>query len=112
MDISVIVCAYNRCESLAKTLDSIAQSILPGATTWEVLVVDNNSTDQTAEVIQDFCRKYPPHFRYLFEPAQGKSYALNAGILESRGDILAFADDDITVESTWLQRLTDPFRDS
>ena len=112
MDISVIVCAYNRCESLAKTLDSIAKSILPGNTAWEVLVVDNNSTDQTAEVIKDFCCRYPLHFRYLFEPTQGKSYALNAGILESRGAILAFTDDDITVESTWFQRLTAPLRDS
>lgn len=112
MDLSVIICTYNRCWSLAKTLSSIAESTLPAATTWEVLVVDNNSTDQTREVADQFCRKYPARFRYLFESRQGKSYALNAGIRESQGDILAFTDDDTTVESTWLQRLTAPLRDS
>jgi glycosyltransferase involved in cell wall biosynthesis len=104
--ITVILCTYNRCQSLAKALDSIAKSIVPESTEWEVLVVDNNSDDQTREVAQDFCRRYPNRFRYLFEPRQGKSYALNSGIQEARGDVLAFMDDDVTVESTWLRNLT------
>jgi len=69
-------------------------------------VVDNNSRDQTREVVQDFCDRYPGRFRYLFEPRPGKSFALNSGIRESRGEILAFMDDDVTVEPTWLQNLT------
>ena len=112
MDITVIVCTYNRSDSLAKTLDSIAKSILPESTSWEVLVVDNNSTDQTMATIKSFCCRYPGRFRYLFEPRPGKSHALNAGILGSQGAILAFTDDDITVESTWLERLTAPLCDS
>jgi len=108
MKITVIVCTYNRCQMLSKALDSVARSILPESLAWEVLVVDNNSTDQTREVALDFCRRYPNCFRYLFEQRQGKSYALNSGVQEARGDIIAFMDDDVTVPSNWLQILTAP----
>ena len=108
--VTVIVCTLNRCQGLAKTLESVAASTLPDSVGWEVLVVDNNSTDQTREVVEDFCRRYPGRFRYLLEPQQGKSYALNAGIREARGEVLAFLDDDVTVELTWLQNLTAPLR--
>jgi glycosyltransferase involved in cell wall biosynthesis len=106
MKTTVILCTYNRSESLTKTLASAARLKLPESVDWEVLVVDNNSNDQTREVTEDFCRQYPEHFRYLFEPRQGKSYALNRGIGEARGDIIAFIDDDVTFEPTWLQNLT------
>src|ERR1700734_3508684 len=110
MKITIILCTYNRCASLAKALESTAAMTLPGSAEWEVLVVDNNSTDQTREVVEGFHSRYPRHFRYLFEPQQGKSYALNAGVREARGDILAFTDDDVTVEPTWLQNLTAPLK--
>jgi glycosyltransferase involved in cell wall biosynthesis len=112
MQITVILCTYNRCQSLASALDSLAASILPETIEWEVLVVDNNSSDQTAAVVKDFASRHPGRFRYRFEPQQGKSYALNAGIREARGDILAFVDDDVTVEPIWLQDLTSVLRDS
>jgi len=111
MSISVILCTCNRCESLAKTLESLAVSALPDAVEWEVLVVDNNSSDQTRDVVEEFRGRYPGRFRYLFVPNPGKSYALNAGIREARGRILAFVDDDVTVEPTWLQNLTAPLRE-
>ena len=107
MKITVILCTYNRCQLLGKALDSIAASTLPQSVEWEVLIVDNNSSDRTREVVDDFCNRYPGRFRYLFEPRPGKSYALNAGIREARGDVLAFVDDDVTVEPTWLQGLTE-----
>jgi glycosyltransferase involved in cell wall biosynthesis len=106
MNITVILCTYNRCRELVAALSSIAASRLPEVVEWEVLVVDNNSTDQTREVAEDFCRRYPGRFRYLFEPRQGKSYALNAGIRATQSTILAFADDDATVEHHWLWNLT------
>ena len=106
--ISVILCTYNRCQALARALESVGRSALPESTGWEVLVVDNNSTDQTRDVAAEFCRRYPDHFRYLFEPRQGKSHALNTGIAEARGAVLAFMDDDVTVEPTWLRNLTAP----
>jgi glucosyl-dolichyl phosphate glucuronosyltransferase len=112
MKISVILCTYNRCKSLAKALESLAASELPKSVEWEVLIVDNNSSDQTRSVAESFCRRYPTRFRYMFEPRQGKSFALNSGIGEGNGNILAFVDDDVTVQATWLQELTGPLGDS
>lgn len=106
MKITVILCTYNRCQYLSKALESVAASTVSQSVAWEVLVVDNNSRDQTREVIEDFCRRYPGRFRYLFEPRQGKSFALNSAVREAQGEILAFMDDDVTVEQTWLQNLT------
>jgi glucosyl-dolichyl phosphate glucuronosyltransferase len=82
--------------------------MLPESIQWEVLVVDNNSVDRTKEVVQEFSRSSPPRFRYLFEQMQGKSYALNTGIRESKGDILAFTDDDVIVDPSWLMNLISP----
>jgi len=112
MRITVILCTHNRCRSLARALESVAASEVPNSIEWEVLVVDNNSRDQTREVVQDFCARYPDRFRYLFEPRPGKSYALNSGVREARGVILAFMDDDVTVEPTWLQTLTATLHDN
>jgi len=106
MKISVILCTYNRCQSLARALGSVARSTLPKSVEWEVLVVDNNSNDHTRGVVEDYCQRHPGQFRYLFEPQPGKSHALRTGIQEARGDILAFMDDDVTVDPAWLHNLT------
>ncbi|MGA8151705.1 MAG: glycosyltransferase [Terriglobales bacterium] len=110
MNITVIICTYNRCQSLAKALDSVASSVLPDSVEWEVLVVDNNSSDQTSDIVEEFRRRYSGRFRYLFEARQGKSYALNSGIREARGEVLAFMDDDVTVQPSWLRSLTTPLQ--
>jgi glucosyl-dolichyl phosphate glucuronosyltransferase len=106
MKISVIVCTYNRSESLAATLESLAPQILSASTEFQVLVVDNNSKDRTKDVVSQFCQQHPAQFRYLFEAQQGKSYALNRGIREADGDVLVFTDDDVTADAKWLQNLT------
>jgi glycosyltransferase involved in cell wall biosynthesis len=106
MQITVILCTYNRCRSLAKALDSLARQVVPELMEWEVIVVDNNSSDQTREVVADFVRQYPGRFRYLFESQQGHSHARNAGVQAAMGDVLAFMDDDTTVAPNWLQSLT------
>lgn len=111
MNVSVILCTYNRYHSLAKALESVAVSQLADSVSWEVLVVDNNSNDGTRNVAEEFCRRYPERFRYMFEPQQGKSYALNTGIREARGQILAFMDDDVVVDANWLRNLTSVFQD-
>lgn len=111
MRITTIVCTFNRCGSLAHALESLVASTLATLTEWEALVVDNNSSDQTRAVAEDFCRRYPGHFRYLFEPRPGKSHALNSGISAARGNILAFLDDDVRVESAWLENLTAALHD-
>jgi glucosyl-dolichyl phosphate glucuronosyltransferase len=106
MKITAILCTYNRSGSLAKALESLAASIVPESVEWEILVVDNNSNDRTRSVVVGFIDMYPGRFRYLFEARQGKSYALNSGIREARGEILAFLDDDVSVEPNWLHNLT------
>ena len=106
MSITVILCTYNRCQSLARALESVAQQTFQQPAEWDVLVVDNDSSDQTRDVAERFCGERPGRFRYVFEPRQGKSYALNTGVREARGDILAFMDDDVTVEPAWLNNLT------
>ena len=108
MSITVVVCTFNRCGMLVDTLKSIAESSIPSSVEWEILVVDNNSTDETKAAVDRISREYPGRFRYLLEKSQGVSHARNAGIHASRGDILAFTDDDVTVEASWLWNLTSP----
>ena len=111
MRISIILCTYNRCNRLATALRSVAVSQLSDAISWEVLVVDNNSKDKTRDVVEDFAGRYPGRFRYLFEPHQGKSYALNSGIRAAAGEILAFMDDDVEVDPNWLCNLSTSLND-
>ncbi len=108
MKITVIFCTYNRCQILEAALNSAAALVLPESVDWEILVVDNNSKDQTRKTVEEFCARYPGRFRYLFEPRPGKSHALNAGIRASQADIFAFLDDDVVVHANWLQSLTAP----
>ena len=75
---------------------------------WDVLVVDNNSNDRTREVVEGFCRRFSDRFSYVFEPRQGKSYALNTGVELAIGDVIAFTDDDVEIDAHWLQKLTAP----
>lgn len=106
MNITVVICTYNRCFTLARALDSVAAQLLPDSVSWEVVVVDNNSCDQTREVVEDYGRRFPGRFRYVFEPHQGLSRARNAGIHAARGEIIAFTDDDVIADSNWLRNLT------
>ena len=108
MRVTVIVCTYNRAVYLRKMLESIVVSVLPNSVSWEVLIVDNNSSDQTPQVAEEFATRYPGRFRYIFESNQGKSNALNSGIRSSDGDVIAFVDDDVKVDSAWLWNLRKP----
>jgi glycosyltransferase involved in cell wall biosynthesis len=104
--ITVILCTYNRCQSLGKALEGIAAQQVPESVDWEVIVVDNNSPDSTRAVVEEIRQRFPGRFRYVFETQQGLSWARNAGIREAHGEILAFTDDDLRVEPDWLQNLT------
>ncbi len=106
MDVSIILCTYNRSPVLPVALDSVLASVFPASVKWELLVVDNNSTDNTRSVVEGYCRRHPGRCRYIFESRQGLSNARNAGISNALGDVLAFVDDDITVEPLSLHRLT------
>lgn len=110
MEITVVVCTYNRCDGILATLDDLAAQSFPAQIEWEVLIVDNNSSDRTSEVVGVFCHGHADRFRYVFEPRPGLSYARNAGIAHARGNILAFTDDDVAIEPDWLWTLTSALR--
>ena len=97
--VSVVISTYNRCASLPRALDALCTQT--GDVEYEVVVVDNNSSDDTREVIESRLGRYP-NLRYLFEPRQGLPYARNAGVLASTAPIVAFTDDDVEVGSEWV----------
>jgi glycosyltransferase involved in cell wall biosynthesis len=114
LKITVILCTFNRCQLLARALESVLAAAVPSSDgcpdECEFLVVDNNSSDATREVVELVRQRYPGRLRYLFEPRQGLSHARNAGIREAQGEVLIFVDDDVTVDPRWLEHLADPFR--
>jgi len=111
MDITVIICTWNRSKALAGVLTSLEASVVPAGIDWEVLVVDNNSSDDTRAICELFIEKTPRRFRYLFEGKQGKTNALNAGIEQAEGELLALTDDDVTVDPHWVAAIYDAFRE-
>src|SRR5215510_14520334 len=100
MKYSVIIATYNRAEELVKTLESLKNLESNGP--WEVIIVDNNSSDNTREVVLERVDSFPVPLRYVSETEQGRSAALNAGIHASQGEILAITDDDVRVDPKWL----------
>ncbi len=102
MKYSVVIATYNRAADLRATLESLA-ALRPDGD-WEVIVVDNNSTDGTRAVVESAAAAFPAPLRYVFEREQGRSPALNAGIRLASGEIVATTDDDVRVEADWLNR--------
>jgi glycosyltransferase involved in cell wall biosynthesis len=100
LTVSVIICTYNRAKALEKTLSSFHALRPPPDVVWELLIVNNNSTDDTARVCAEAARALP--IRSIEEARQGKSHALNTGIAEARGELLLFTDDDVDVDASWL----------
>jgi glycosyltransferase involved in cell wall biosynthesis len=107
--ISVVLCTYNRAQRLKRTLESLANMARPREEPWELVIVDNNSRDETKAVVEEFSRTGRIETRYVFEGRQGLSFARNVGIAEARGDIVTFTDDDVTVDSQWLSAVWNAF---
>lgn len=100
MDITVIICTWNRCESLRRTLTQFAEVIAPEGCHWEILVVNNNCTDDTDSVVRSFSDRLP--IRSVLEPQQGLSVARNRGVKETDAELLLWTDDDVLVGRQWL----------
>src|ERR1043165_6456419 len=100
MRFSVIIATYNRADEVVKTLESLQG--LESSGPWEVIIVDNNSTDNTRDVVLERVNSFPVPLRYIMEKEQGRSAALNAGIRAAKGEILAITDDDVRVGPHWL----------
>src|SRR6185503_9023824 len=71
--------------------------------TFEIVIVNNNSKDDTEVVVQDLINQHPEKVTYVVEIKQGNSYARNSGVKAAQADIIAFIDDDVTVENNWLR---------
>jgi glycosyltransferase involved in cell wall biosynthesis len=107
-DVTVLICTFNRAVRLSETLDTLAEADISSGLRWEVIVVDNNSTDRTRAIVESRAASYPAPLRYLFEPRQGKSNALNTGIAASRARVIAFTDDDVRLPPGWLEAAARP----
>jgi len=107
MMLSVILCTYNRERYIYNVLQSIAAG---GFGDYEIVLVNNNSTDGTESECQRFAKDHPEvAMRYCVEKQQGLSYARNRGIMESQGEVLVYVDDDAVVNKKYLQTYADFF---
>ena len=100
--VAVLIATYNRAALLADTLDGLAQSRVPASLTWEVVVVDNNSSDDTRAIVVSRQDGYPVPLRYVFERRQGRSAALNAAMAITTAPYFLFTDDDVRVAPEWV----------
>jgi len=105
--ISLIMATFNRASYLGRSLDTILAQSLP-LRHYEVIVVDNNSTDNTSALVKDLQAHYP-NLRYVFEGTPGLSHARNRGIAEAVGDIICFVDDDIVADKGYLENMLAAF---
>jgi glycosyltransferase involved in cell wall biosynthesis len=107
--ISLVLCTRNRCSALRACLEHIERLESPGE--WELVIVDNGSTDGTAALLIGFAER--PSFRVVLvsEPKPGLGRARNVGIAKATGDIIAFTDDDCYVSSNFLVKILEIFKD-
>jgi glycosyltransferase involved in cell wall biosynthesis len=106
VQVTVAIPTYNRADFLRQTLAGLVAQEFP-RDHFEVLVIDNNSTDHTRAVVAEFANATPAP-RYLLETQQGLDYARNRAVTAARGDILLFGDDDILVQPDWLAQMAAP----
>lgn len=97
---SIIICSYNRFELLTETIDSVV-SVLKNRQDYEVLIIDNKSTDPTPSLEQKY--SFNKRIRYYLETKQGLSHARNRGMKEAKGEILVYLDDDVELEKNYFE---------
>jgi glucosyl-dolichyl phosphate glucuronosyltransferase len=101
MKYSIVIATHNRANDLRGTLTSLATLVTREP--WEVIVIDNNSTDETPSVVRDAGATFPAPLRYAFESIPGRCAALNTGIALADGEIILTTDDDVRVPPDWLE---------
>jgi glycosyltransferase involved in cell wall biosynthesis len=99
--ITVALCTWNRAQLLDRTLDSLSRLRIPPDLDWEVLVVNNRSTDETADVLSRHSTRLP--LNRLDEPRAGVAHARNRGLHAARGRLLLWTDDDVEVDTGWVE---------
>jgi glycosyltransferase involved in cell wall biosynthesis len=101
MTITVAICTWNRCGLLRATLEQMTRLVSPVDARWEILIVDNNCTDETPQVVESFEGRLP--IRMIREWNPGKAHAVNRALREA-DDLVLFTDDDVLVDEAWLTR--------
>jgi glucosyl-dolichyl phosphate glucuronosyltransferase len=109
MNVSVIICTYNRAKSLERTLRSLQAQHVNSNVSWELIVVDNNCTDNTRDVVRKFVGLLP--IVYIVEPMQGKSRAINRGLRVASGELIVFTDDDVEFYPGWIANFWAVYRE-
>jgi glycosyltransferase involved in cell wall biosynthesis len=109
MFVTITIQTYNHAETLDQTLESLRKVHCPAKSDYEILIVDNNSTDNTAWVINKYCQLFWPRLRSIFESRQGLSYARNCALRHAKGQIACFLDDDVIVNEDWLEAVISAF---
>ena len=108
--ITLIICTYNREKYIGPLLESIAKNDYP-TTDYEILLVDNNCTDNTRGVCEQFCAEHTDiSLRYVVETEQGLSAARNKGIKEANGEIIIYVDDDAEVDADYIRNYAEHFK--
>ncbi len=102
--ITCVICTYRNPNLLKLAIESVVSQTLE-RDSYEVIVVDNNSSDETENVVQWFIQHGHRNVRYVFERRQGLSFARNRGVDEARAEIVAFIDDDAVADREWLSEL-------
>jgi glucosyl-dolichyl phosphate glucuronosyltransferase len=100
MYVSVAICTWNRAKVLDRTLKQLCRVHVPAGLEWELLVVENNCTDETPAIIRSYEDRLP--IARLVEPVQGLSHARNRALRAAHGDLVIFTDDDVLVDEDWL----------
>lgn len=109
--ISIVVCTCNREDKLAELLGSLTAMTVPEGLAWELIIVDNNSKDGTARLLEAAAAARTLPLHRLFEPRQGLALAHNTALRAAQGDVIAFIDDDCRAAHDWLAVLDREFRD-
>lgn len=106
--ISVIICTRNRAPQLKNVLDSLSAMKVPDKLNWELVIVDNGSSDNTAEVVGSYASKLPA--RCVREDTPGLSNARNKGVAEAKGEYICWTDDDVELDPNWLNAYYEAFK--
>lgn len=107
----MVIGTYNRANLLGDTLTALVAQEAPPSLTWEIIVVDNNSQDRTADIVAAFARRAKVPVHYKFEPQQGLGYARNMGVAEAQGATIAFTDDDVLPARDWVAKVASAIHD-
>jgi glycosyltransferase involved in cell wall biosynthesis len=104
MDITIAICTYNGAEDIPDVLECLHAQEGTSSVQWEVLVVDNNSTDATETIVRNYQESWQREapLRYAFEGRQGKSYAMETAVTKAVGEWIAFLDDDNLPVPNWI----------